>query len=69
MKVGNCSVELERDENEKNTTRLHGRDVNHYTVDEIVDKQDNLEGSPKGALTAADIKRFLKENYKQYNCV
>ena len=69
VKIGNCRVELERDEDEADTTKVNGRDVNHYTVDEIVDKQDNLKGSPKGALTAADIERFLKENYKQYNCV
>lgn len=68
VKVGNCRVELERDEGEDDTTKAHGRDVNHYTVDEIVDKQDNLTGSPKGALTEVDIRRFLQDNYKQYSC-
>lgn len=69
VKIGACKVELERDENEEATTQVHGRDVNHYTIDEIVGKKDNVVENPEGALTAAAIKRFLRENYKQYNCM
>jgi hypothetical protein len=68
VKIGACEVELERDENEKAATQIDGRDVNHYTIDEIVGKQDNVAENPEGALTEADIERFLQDNYKQYNC-